>query len=145
MNDETIYLDFNATTPVAPEVADVMEPYLSEHFGNPSSRHGYGRRARRAVERAREQVAELIGCGAEEVVFTGSGTEANNLAVRGLVEALDGGRVVISAVEHPSVDVRVGIWSRRGSTSPGSVSTSTGRSIWSNWSGRSMNPSNSSR
>ena len=104
MTDETIYLDFNATTPVAPEVVDAMEPYLSERFGNPSSQHPYGRRARRAVERAREQIAEVIGCGADELLFTGSGTEANNLALRGVVGALDSERVVISAVEHPSVE-----------------------------------------
>lgn len=101
-----IYLDYNATTPVDPLVADAIEPYLHQHFGNPSSTHVYGRNAHQAVERAREQGATLIGAEAEEIVFTGCATEANNLAIRGAARALrDKGRhVITSGVEHPSVE-----------------------------------------
>ena len=100
-----LYLDYNATTPVAPEVTDAIEPYLREHFGNPSSSHPYGRRAHDAVERARAQVAALIGANPGEIVFTGSATEANNLAILGVARALreQGRHLIISAVEHPSV------------------------------------------
>jgi cysteine desulfurase len=100
-----IYLDYNATTPVDPLVADAIEPYLHQHFGNPSSTHVYGRNAHQAVERAREQVAKLIGAQASEIVFTGCATEANNLAIRGVARALrDKGRhLITSAVEHPAV------------------------------------------
>jgi cysteine desulfurase len=101
-HDNPIYLDHNATTPVLPEVVDAMLPYLREHFGNPSSGHVYGARARSAVARAREQVAALLGCDADEVVFTSGGIEANNLAIRGVAEALDSRRhVVTTAIEHP--------------------------------------------
>jgi cysteine desulfurase len=101
-----IYLDYNATTPIDPRVADAIEPYLREHFGNPSSSHVYGRKAHQAVEQAREQVAELIGAHADEIVFTGCATEANNLAIRGAARALRGkGRhLITSAVEHPAVE-----------------------------------------
>ena len=101
-----IYLDYNATTPVDPRVADAIEPYLHQHFGNPSSTHVYGRNAHQAVERAREQVARLIGAQASEIVFTGCATEANNLAIRGVARALgDKGRhLITSAVEHPAVE-----------------------------------------
>ena len=79
------YFDHNATTPVLPEVLEAMLPYLSTHFGNPSSSHVYGRRAREAVERGRAQVAALIGAAPEEIVFTSGATESLNLAVKGLV------------------------------------------------------------
>lgn len=100
-----IYLDYNATTPVALEVADAMAPYLCYHFGNPSSGHDYGQRAHDAVARARDQVAALIGARPAEVVFTGSATEADNLAILGVARALKGrGRhLITSAVEHPAV------------------------------------------
>lgn len=100
-----IYLDYNATTPVAPQVLEAMLPWLRERFGNPSSSHPYGREAHEAVEGARERVAALIGASPEEVLFTGCATEANNLAVLGVAEALRGrGRhLVTSAVEHPAV------------------------------------------
>lgn len=105
MNDP-IYLDYNATTPVDPLVADAIAPYLHQHFGNPSSNHVYGRNAHQVIERAREQVAILIGAQADEIVFTGCATEANNLAIRGSARALrDQGRhLITSAVEHPSVE-----------------------------------------
>jgi cysteine desulfurase len=100
-----LYLDYNATTPIAPEVADAIEPYLRQHFGNPSSSHALGRRAHEAVELARAQVAALIGARPEEIVFTGCATEANNLAILGAARALRGrGRhLITSAVEHPAV------------------------------------------
>ncbi len=85
---DPIYLDHNATTPLLPEVVDAMLPYLRAHFGNPSSDHVYGRRAHDAVERARAQVASLLRCDPDEVVFTSGGTEANNLALRGALDAL---------------------------------------------------------
>jgi cysteine desulfurase len=100
---DPIYLDHNATTPLLPEVLDAMLPYLREHFGNPSSGHVYGLRAREAIERARGQVAALLACDPGELVFTGGGTEANNLAIRGVAEARrDRTRIVTTAVEHPA-------------------------------------------
>lgn len=100
-----IYLDYNATTPVDPTVVDAMLPYLRQHFGNPSSDHAYGYVAHAAVERAREQVAALLGAGPGEIVFTGGGSEANNLALNGLAEALRerGDHVITTAIEHPAV------------------------------------------
>lgn len=78
----SVYLDYNGTTPVAAEVAEAMWPFLTEHFGNPSSTGPQGRRARAAVEEARGRVAALIGALPDEVIFTSGGTESNNLAVR---------------------------------------------------------------
>ncbi len=100
-----IYLDFNATTPVAPEVAAAMRPWIEDHFGNPSSAHAYGLRARQAVAAARSQVAALIGAADDEVIFTGSATEANNLALLGVARAMPPGKrhLIVSAVEHPAV------------------------------------------
>lgn len=102
---DPIYLDHNATTPVAPEVFAAMAPWLQQGFGNPSSGHVYGRRAADAVARARIQVAALIGADPAEIVFTGCATEANNLALLGVAEACAQGRrhLVISSVEHPAV------------------------------------------
>ncbi len=104
MNDGSpIYLDHNATTPILPEVVEAMVPYLREHFGNPSSGHVYGKRARSGVARAREQVAGLLGCDPDEVVFTSGGTEANNLAIRGVAEAVEGRNgIVTTVIEHPA-------------------------------------------
>lgn len=100
-----IYLDYNATTPIAPEVAEAMVPYLYEHFGNASSSHPYGAAANQAVEHARAQVAMLIGSQAGEVVFTSGGTESNNYAIKGvaLAQRGRGNHIVTSAVEHPAV------------------------------------------
>jgi len=100
-----VYLDYNATTPLAAEVLEAMLPYLTGHFGNPSSSHTYGRKAAEAVREARTLVAELIGAAADEIVFTGSATEADNLALLGVARALGGAKrhLVVSAVEHPAV------------------------------------------
>ena len=104
MNDP-VYLDHNATTPVAPEVLEAMLPWLREEFGNPSSTHPYGRRAAEIVATARHQVADLIGAQAHEIIFTGCATEANNLALLGVARALGRTRrhLVVSAIEHPAV------------------------------------------
>ena len=102
---DPIYLDYNATTPVAPEVLEAMLPWLRGEYGNPSSAHAGGRRAAQAVATARDQVAGLIGARAAEIVFTGCATEANNLALLGVARALGVERrhLVVSAVEHPAV------------------------------------------
>ena len=98
-----IYLDYNASTPILPEVLDAMLPWLRDHFGNPSSKHVYGRTMRAAVEEARERVAGFISCAPDEIFFTSGGTESNNLAIRGVVLAVhDRRRVVTSVIEHPA-------------------------------------------
>jgi cysteine desulfurase len=101
----SIYLDHNATTPIDPDAFNAMLPFLREEFGNPSSTHALGKRAHDAVERARAQVAALIGAQASEIVFTSGGTEASNIAIRGAV-ARDPNRnaVVTTAIEHPATD-----------------------------------------
>jgi len=100
-----IYLDYNATTPVDPEVAAVMLSCMREVFGNPSSAHAYGVEARRVVEAARAQAAELLNCGPGEILFTSGGTESNNHALKGAARANRhrGNHIVTSAVEHPAV------------------------------------------
>src|SRR5215510_12331694 len=100
-----IYLDHSATTPVDSRVAAAMARALTDNYGNPSSVHGFGQQARAAVDRARREVATLIGARPNEIVFTSGGTEANNLAIRGLCEAsaVDGRHIITSAIEHPSV------------------------------------------
>lgn len=101
--DDAIYLDHNATTPLLPEVVDAMLPYLRGEFGNPSSSHARGHRARLAVETARERVARLLGADVEEIVFTSGGTESNNLAIRGVAEASTRRRhLVTTVIEHPA-------------------------------------------
>jgi cysteine desulfurase len=99
----SIYLDYNATTPVRPEVADEMTSCLTGDPGNPSSRHRFGQAARALRERARERVADAAGCHPSGVIFTSGGTEADNLALRGILEAAGGGRVVTVATEHEAV------------------------------------------
>jgi cysteine desulfurase len=98
-----VYFDHNATTPVEPRVLEAMLPYFSQHFGNASSRHEYGRAARRAIDEARQQVALAVGAHPTEVVFTSGGSEANNLIVKGAAAGMKAGTVAISAVEHPCV------------------------------------------
>lgn len=98
-----VYLDHNATTPLAPEVLEAMLPWLSTQYGNPSSRHEYGRAARRAVDEARQQVAAAVGAHPTEVVFTSGGSEANNLFLKGVAATLRPGLVVVGATEHPCV------------------------------------------
>lgn len=101
-----IYLDHNATTPLREEVVEALRPFLGEAFGNPSSLHGYGRRVREAVEEARGRVARAIGADPSEVIFTSGGTEANNMALFGVVNSVRDQRrrkVLVSSIEHPSV------------------------------------------
>jgi len=100
-----IYLDFNATTPIAKEVADAMRPFLDEYFGNPSSVHAYGIKTKMAVENARAQIAKLINCEPSEIIFTSGGTESNNFAIRGIAFANKdkGNHIITSSVEHPAV------------------------------------------
>ncbi|MFH1837052.1 MAG: cysteine desulfurase family protein, partial [Candidatus Omnitrophota bacterium] len=103
---KSIYFDANATTRVAPEVAEEMMPFFKERYGNASSSHAMGRDAKKYLEKARKQAAELIGCtDAEEIVFTSGGTESNNLAIKGAVRALEKKRkhIITSKVEHPAV------------------------------------------
>mgnify|MGYP002623828606 CR=1 FL=1 len=101
-----IYLDYNATTPIAPSVAEAMQPFLTQHYGNPSSSHSLGRACHEAVSSAREQVAMLLGCDDFEIVFTSCGTESNNLALKGIMMdelPLTRGHLIISALEHPAI------------------------------------------
>lgn len=99
------YFDYNATTPVDPEIKDLLHSQLADVFGNPSSIHEEGRKAKRVLDDAREGLASFLGCEDDEIVFTGSGSESNNLAIKGIAESLrDKGRhIITSAVEHPSV------------------------------------------
>jgi len=100
-----IYLDYNATTPIAPVVKKAMLPFLEEQFGNPSSTHWYGMQTKKAIELARQQVAEMLGCDADEIIFTSGGSEANNLAIKGYaLSHQDRGRhIITSTIEHPAV------------------------------------------
>jgi cysteine desulfurase len=100
-----VYLDHSATTPVDPRVVQAMLPYLTEKFGNASSVHLFGQEARAAADRARRQVAALIGASANEIIFTSGGTEANNLAIRGICEVAEsqGRHIITTSIEHPSV------------------------------------------
>ncbi|MBT8331138.1 MAG: cysteine desulfurase [Deltaproteobacteria bacterium] len=100
-----IYLDYNATTPHAPEVIEAMRPFFEEEFGNPSSSHYYGSKPKQAVATAREQVAALLNCQPQEIIFTSGGTESNNFAIIGCAEALRhrGQHIITSQIEHPAV------------------------------------------
>ncbi len=100
-----IYLDYNATTPIAPEVAEAMQAYLREEFGNPSSSYPLGWRALEAVVRARRETAALLQCQPEEVIFTSGATEANNTVIKGVAEHFGQGHIITSAIEHPAVSV----------------------------------------
>ncbi len=103
--DSPIYLDYNATTPVDPEVAKAIVPYLTEHFGNPSSGHAYGHAAHEAMATARKRVADFIGGSPDEIVFTAGGSESDNLAIQGVAMALRerGNHIVTQQTEHPAV------------------------------------------
>ncbi len=105
MKTQRIYLDYNASTPIAPEVAEAMRPFLSQHFGNPSSQHWAGIPAKEAVEHARQQVAELLQCSPDEIVFTSGGSESNNHAIKGVFFALreKGNHIITTQIEHPAV------------------------------------------
>ena len=100
-----IYLDYNATTPVDPDVLGAMLPYLREHFGNPSSGHWFGVQAKAGVDHARKQVAALLGADPSEIVFTSGGSESDNWAIRGIAEANRdrGDHIITSQIEHPAV------------------------------------------
>ena len=100
-----IYLDYNATTPHAPEVIESMRPFLEEVFGNPSSSHWFGDKPQKAVMTARAQVAGLLNCQSDEIVFTSGGTEANNHAIIGIANARreKGNHIITSQIEHPAV------------------------------------------
>lgn len=100
-----IYLDYNATTPIDPEVAAAMRPFLEEHFGNPSSSHWYGVQAKKALANARRQTAQLLNCQPEELIFTSGGSESNNLAIKGAAFAYrdKGNHIITSQIEHPAV------------------------------------------
>ena len=111
-----VYLDHSATTPVDPRVVEAMLPYLTEKFGNASSIHHFGQEARAAADRARRQVATFIGARANEIIFTSGGTEANNLAIRGVCELAEphGRHIITSAIEHPSVRGAIEALEKRG-------------------------------
>ncbi|MFC1853261.1 cysteine desulfurase family protein [candidate division CSSED10-310 bacterium] len=100
-----IYLDYNATTPLDPRVAEVMLPFIQQHFGNPSSSHIFGKTTKKAVERARQQVADMLQCQIDEVIFTSGGTESNNYAIKGVADAYRqrGIHIITTAIEHPAV------------------------------------------
>jgi len=105
MVSERIYLDFNGSTPIAPEVAEAMKPFLSQHFGNPSSLHWAGIPAKEAIEHARRQTADLLQCSPDEIVFTSGGSESNNCAIKGVFFALKekGNHIITTQIEHPAV------------------------------------------
>jgi cysteine desulfurase len=102
---EPVYLDYNGTTPHAPEVIEAMRPFLEKEFGNPSSSHWYGMGPRRAVAHARRQVADLLNCAPGEILFTSGGTESNNHAIKGMAGVLyrQGNHIITSQIEHPAV------------------------------------------
>ena len=101
---DVIYLDNNATTKVAPEVVEVMMPYLSEFYGNPSSMHSFGGDVANKIKEARQHVANLIGASPEEIIFTSCGTESDGTAIRAAIESNpDRKQIVTSRVEHPAI------------------------------------------
>ena len=109
MKRKNIYLDYAATTPLDPKVLEAMLPYLKEEYGNPSSIHSLGQRALLAIDKAREEVAEFLNCQAEEIIFTGSATEANNLAIKGVIQNLKSEignakpHIITSQIEHHAI------------------------------------------
>jgi len=114
--DTPIYLDHNATTPLLPEVFEAMLPYLRDHFGNPSSGHVFGAKTHAAIERAREQVATLLGCDSDEIFFTSGGTEASNIAIRGSLAGQEHrAHIVTTHIEHPATSRPCAWLERQGS------------------------------
>ena len=111
-----IYLDYNATTPIAPSVLEAMQPFLTGHYGNPSSDHALGRAAKEAIEDSRSKTGSLIGSDAREIVFTSGGSESNNLAIKGVMFMHDPGdaHIIISEIEHPAVTEPVKFLQRMG-------------------------------
>ncbi len=102
---ERVYLDYNASTPIDPEVLEAMKPFFTEHFGNPSTTHWAGRMAKESYEKARQQVADLLGCNAREVIFTSGGSESNNHALKGVFYANKGkgNHIITTQIEHPAI------------------------------------------
>jgi len=100
-----IYLDYNATTPIAREVAEAMMPFILEDFGNPSSAHPMGKRAKEALEKARGRISRMLGCDSNEIVFTSGGTESNNMVLKCVAWGLrnKGRHVITTKIEHPSI------------------------------------------
>src|SRR5512135_833388 len=99
-----IYLDYNASTPVSPQVLEEMLPYLKEKYGNPSSSHAFGAALRAGIEQARERLALLLGCEATELIFTSGATESNNMVIKGIAKAAGKGKhFITSRIEHPAV------------------------------------------
>jgi len=111
-----VYLDYNATTPVDAGVLEAMLPYLREEFGNPSSAHALGDRAHKAVERARGEVAALIGAATDEIIFTGGGTEASNMAIRGAAMKSQRRTIVTTNIEHPATEACCALLEHEGFT-----------------------------
>lgn len=103
MNMADIYFDHNATTALDARVLELMLPFLTQQHGNPTSRHTFGRHARSAIERAREQIADAVSAHPSQVIFTSGGTEANNLAITGIASSYGTSQIVTSAIEHPCV------------------------------------------
>jgi len=106
-NKEKIYLDYAATTPLDPEVFEAMKPYLMEDFGNASSAHWFGQKARQGLDKARGEVAEFLGCKPEEVIFNSGATESNNLAIKGIIYKISNNQktiskphIITSKIEH---------------------------------------------
>lgn len=100
-----IYLDYNATTPIDKRVIEAMEPYINDYFGNPSSNHNFGHKTKIAVEYARKQVADLINCKSEEIIFTSGGSESNNMVLKGIAYTMvkKGNHIITSRIEHPAI------------------------------------------
>ncbi len=114
--ENPIYLDYNATTPIDSEVAEAMRPYLDQYFGNPSSSHSYGIQTKKAVEKARQQIADLLNCRPDEIVFTSGGSESNNWAIKGIAyqNREKGNHIITSAIEHPAVSEVCGFLESQG-------------------------------
>jgi len=123
-----VYLDNNATTPLDPAVFEKMSSFMKEHFGNPSTLYPLGRTAKEFINNARETIASAMGAIRPEIFFTGSGTEANNFAIRGVLDALpDKNELIISAIEHPAVRETAGYLKRKGTSVKFVPVDSTGR------------------